>query len=212
MTARLPIPICIPHNTNQPPPSVQLRFPNAVSNNPTLSQSQAMARDAEDLAQVSDSEVGERSPLLAPPGDGVTDSPATAATAFGATSRRLYASHFLSTWNSRVFEFGSVLYLAALFPGTLLPLSIYALARGVAAILFAPAVGHFVDRADRLRVVRLSIGMFQQPDLFVRTPCAGTVADDTTSSLPAISAGAPGCGHILRSLLHSWEHGDRSRH
>ncbi|KLU93079.1 hypothetical protein MAPG_12020, partial [Magnaporthiopsis poae ATCC 64411] len=116
-----------------------------------------MAPDAEDPAQASDSEVGERSPLLAPPPG---DSAATATTTFRATSRRLYASHFLSTWNSRVFEFGSVLYLAALFPGTLLPLSIYALARGVAAILFAPAVGHFVDRAGRLRVVRLSIGMF----------------------------------------------------
>ncbi|KAJ3728187.1 hypothetical protein DFJ43DRAFT_1085170 [Lentinula guzmanii] len=38
----------------------------------------------------------------------------------------LYISHFLSTWNSRVFEFGAVLYLATIYPGTLLPMSIYA--------------------------------------------------------------------------------------
>jgi iron-regulated transporter 1 len=73
-------------------------------------------------------------------------------------SRRLYVSHFLSTWNSRVFEFGSVLYLAAVFPGTLLPMSLYALVRGVSAILFAPAVGWYIDTGNRLQVVRVSIG------------------------------------------------------
>ncbi|KFY71732.1 hypothetical protein V498_10133, partial [Pseudogymnoascus sp. VKM F-4517 (FW-2822)] len=34
-------------------------------------------------------------------------------------TNRLYISHFLSTWNSRVFEFGAALYLASIFPGTL---------------------------------------------------------------------------------------------
>jgi iron-regulated transporter 1 len=71
---------------------------------------------------------------------------------------RLYISHFLSTWNSRVFEFGAVLYLASIYPGTLLPMSVYALSRGLAAILFAPAVGHYIDTGNRLHVVRLSIG------------------------------------------------------
>lgn len=73
-------------------------------------------------------------------------------------SRKLYTSHFLSTWNSRVFEFGSVLYLAAIFPGTLMPMSVYALVRGLAAIIFAPAVGSYIDTRNRLRVVRASIG------------------------------------------------------
>jgi hypothetical protein len=73
-------------------------------------------------------------------------------------ANRLYLSHFLSTWNSRVFEFGAVLYLAAIFPGTLLPMSVYALTRGAAAILFSPAVGQYIDRANRLQVVRVSIG------------------------------------------------------
>ena len=71
---------------------------------------------------------------------------------------RLYTSHFLSTWNSRVFEFGAVLYLASVYPGTLLPMSAYALSRGLAAIIFAPAVGHYIDIGNRLQVVRLSIG------------------------------------------------------
>ena len=73
-------------------------------------------------------------------------------------ANRLYISHFLSTWNSRVFEFGAVLYLASIFPGTLLPMSAYALARGAAAILFSPAVGQYIDTGNRLYVVRLSIG------------------------------------------------------
>lgn len=73
-------------------------------------------------------------------------------------ARRLYLSHFLSTWNSRVFEFGAVLYLATIFPGTLLPMSVYALTRGLSAILFASAVGHYIDFGNRLQVVRVSIG------------------------------------------------------
>ncbi|KAM5353404.1 hypothetical protein ACJ41O_000054 [Fusarium nematophilum] len=76
-------------------------------------------------------------------------------------ARRLYVSHFLSTWNSRVFEFGAVLYLAAIFPGTLLPMSVYALFRGLSAIVFAPAVGLYIDTGDRLQVVRVSI-VFQR--------------------------------------------------
>lgn len=72
---------------------------------------------------------------------------------------RLYISHFLSTWNSRVFEFGAVLYLASIYPGTLLPMSVYALSRGVAAILLAPAVGNYIDTGNRLQVVRVSIGV-----------------------------------------------------
>lgn len=75
----------------------------------------------------------------------------------GRSARRLYVSHFLSTCNSRVFEFGSVLYLAAIFPGTLLPMSVYAMARGASAILLSSLVGKYIDREDRLKVVRLSI-------------------------------------------------------
>ena len=76
---------------------------------------------------------------------------------YSGINRRLYVSHFLSTWNCRVFEFGAVLFLARIFPGTLLPSSGYALVRAASAILFAPLVGQFVDQGGRLNVVRLSI-------------------------------------------------------
>ncbi|KAJ5890965.1 uncharacterized protein N7473_007193 [Penicillium subrubescens] len=70
---------------------------------------------------------------------------------------RLYISHFLSTWNSRVFEFGAVLYLATVYPGTLLPMSAYALSRGLVAIIFSSAVGYYIDVGNRLQVIRVSI-------------------------------------------------------
>lgn len=79
------------------------------------------------------------------------------------THRLLYISHFLSTWNSRVFEFGAFLFLANIFPDTLLPASVYALSRAASAAVFSPLVGSYIDRADRLHAVRLSIGKTTSP-------------------------------------------------
>ena len=70
---------------------------------------------------------------------------------------RLFISHFLSTWNSRLFEMGAVLFIAAIYPKTLRPMSVYALVRNAAAIVLSPMVGNGIDRGDRLRVVRVSI-------------------------------------------------------
>lgn len=69
----------------------------------------------------------------------------------------LFCSHFLSTWNSRVFEFGAVLFLAEIYPGTLLPISVYTLIRAASAICFSPAVGGYIDQKNRLNLVRGSI-------------------------------------------------------
>lgn len=69
----------------------------------------------------------------------------------------LYTSHFLWTWNSCLFELGPVLFLASIFPKTLLPMSIYALVRSAAAMVFAQAVGSWIDYEDRLLVVRILI-------------------------------------------------------
>ena len=73
--------------------------------------------------------------------------------------RRLYISHFLSTWNSRTFEFATLLVVARLFQETLLPVSIYALFRAGSAICFSPFIGRYVDYGERLKVVRFSISM-----------------------------------------------------
>lgn len=70
---------------------------------------------------------------------------------------RLYTSHILSTWNSRTFEFGAVIFLAAIFPGTLFYASCYALFRSLVAAVFGSWIGSLVDKSDRLFVVRHSI-------------------------------------------------------
>lgn len=72
---------------------------------------------------------------------------------------RLYISHWLSTWNSRMFEFGAVLFLASIFPGTLLYASVYALVRSLAAVVLSSWLGSVADRASRLKLIRQSIGM-----------------------------------------------------
>ncbi|KAK9324239.1 Ferroporti-1 [Lipomyces orientalis] len=74
---------------------------------------------------------------------------------------RVCVSHFLSAWNSRIFEYSAVLFLASIFPGTLLPPSVYALWRALSAMFLAPAMGRQVDRTNRLVVVRRSI-VFQR--------------------------------------------------
>ena len=73
-------------------------------------------------------------------------------------TRQLYVSHFLSTWNVRGFEFGAVLFIAKIFPGTLLPMSIYALVRAASAIVFSPLIGRYIDSGNRLQAIRVSIG------------------------------------------------------
>lgn len=70
---------------------------------------------------------------------------------------RLYVSHYLSTWNSRVFEFGAALFLTSIYPGTLLPVSIYSLVRNAGYIAFAQPVGQWINKGDRLRLIRASI-------------------------------------------------------
>jgi iron-regulated transporter 1 len=72
--------------------------------------------------------------------------------------RLIFTSHFLSTWNARVFEFGAFLFLANIYPDTLLPASIYALARAGSAALLSPWLGSYIDKTDRLTAVRVSIG------------------------------------------------------
>lgn len=70
---------------------------------------------------------------------------------------RLYTSHFLSTWNSRLFEFGAALFLTSVFPGTLLPVSVYSLVRNAGYILFAQPMGKWISKGNRLNVIRTSI-------------------------------------------------------
>lgn len=70
---------------------------------------------------------------------------------------RLYTSHFLSTWNSRLFEFGAALFLTSIFPGTLLPVSVYSLVRNAGYIIFSQPLGAWINKGNRLNIIRTSI-------------------------------------------------------
>ena len=87
---------------------------------------------------------------------------------------RLYRSHFLSTWNARAFEFGAVLFLAAIFPGDLLPMSVYALGRAAAAVLLSPVVGRYIDTGERLNIIRNSI-IWQRAAVLLSCAVLGTM-------------------------------------
>ncbi len=117
---------------------------------------------------------------------------------------RLYTSHFLSTWNSRLFEAAVVYFLAAIFPGNLLPISIYALLRNIAAIALTVPVGTWIDTANRLTVLRTSIlgqrlsvamscgffwAMLERPDLGVPTRHGLFAAAVVLACVEKLSAG-----------------------
>ncbi|ETI22095.1 hypothetical protein G647_06166 [Cladophialophora carrionii CBS 160.54] len=111
------------------------------------------ANDAVELSTIEETAPTEMEPMIYQPDDDPESEPEVPRR----IARRLYVSHFLSTWNSRSFEFGAVLFLATIFPQTLLQLSVYALLRSASAILLASSIGYAVDQRPRLPVVRLSI-------------------------------------------------------
>lgn len=114
---------------------------------------------------------------------------------------RLYTSHFLSTWNSRMFEFGAVVFLASIFPGTLLYASVYALIRSLFAVLFSSWLGSVVDRLDRLSAIRHSISMHLNLEYFVTD-------EDSMAACPSRSVlrlsrrslDVPACSSIMDAL------------
>ncbi|KAL4957692.1 Ferroporti-1 [Aspergillus filifer] len=87
---------------------------------------------------------------------------------------RLYTSHTLSTWNSRMFEFGAVVFLASIYHDTLLYASIYALVRSLFAVLLSSWLGTVVDRVNRLVAIRHSI-IWQRLPVAVSCICLGVL-------------------------------------
>ncbi|KAJ5160114.1 uncharacterized protein N7482_007118 [Penicillium canariense] len=102
----------------------------------------------------SDSDIAALLPTAA---NGTSNASSGPTTEVRAVLTRLYVSHTLSAWNSRMFEFGAVLFLASIFPGTLLYASIYALLRAFSAVALSSWIGARVDKSDRLVALRHSI-------------------------------------------------------
>jgi iron-regulated transporter 1 len=74
-----------------------------------------------------------------------------------AEARWIYASYFFAVWTERMWEFASILYLLQIFPHNLLPASLFGFCEAMGAIVFAPNIGAFLDKHDRLRVLSTSI-------------------------------------------------------
>ncbi|KAF8577863.1 hypothetical protein K439DRAFT_1664025 [Ramaria rubella] len=69
-------------------------------------------------------------------------------------ARNLYVSHFLSTWNARLYEFASILFTASAYPNTLAAASIRGIITTIALLIFSPSVGAWIDRTpSRLKTL-----------------------------------------------------------
>ena len=102
----------------------------------------------------------------------------------GAVKKCLYTSHFLSTWNSRVFEYGAVLFLAQIYDESFAQLSLYALFRSLSAILLSHKVGEYIDGAERLPAVRHSI-VYQRISVIISCVLIGVMILAKEGSLPS---------------------------
>lgn len=58
----------------------------------------------------------------------------------------LYASHLLSTWGQRMWEFAIGLIMLELYPSSLALVSAYGLVDGLAKVFSGSAIGSYIDR------------------------------------------------------------------
>ncbi len=82
----------------------------------------------------------------------------------------LFMSHFLSAWGDRLWEFGLILFLATIYPDTLLYVGLVGFAENLACILLAIRVGHAIDRWPRLYTMRCAL-LFQNGSIIVGSIC-----------------------------------------
>ena len=69
----------------------------------------------------------------------------------------LAIGQFSSSWGDRMWTFAVGLYLVKLTPNSLQLAAIYGLFVSLAIIVFAPILGNWIDRTNRLKVVRLML-------------------------------------------------------
>lgn len=115
----------------------------------------------------------------------------------------LAVQHASSSWGYRCAEFAFPLYFVALFPGTLLPASIYGLLLLVASLLFSPLLGSWIDatRHCRLGVVRALI-MAQKTTVAISYAGFLALLFDGSASLASRTrwssfAGLTACGALV---------------
>lgn len=95
-------------------------------------------------------------PLLAASGGGSVQSPpATAPPSKALAEIRsfMYASHFLSSWGDRMWQFAVPLLFMEIFVDTLLPSALFSLLLYLGCTLCMTSAGRWVDRAPRMVLV-----------------------------------------------------------
>jgi solute carrier family 40 (iron-regulated transporter), member 1 len=81
---------------------------------------------------------------------------------------KLYISHFLTSWNNRLYEFASYLFIIEIFPKSLLYISIYGFCTTLSAIIFSNKIGNWIDIEFRLKVIRITI-LLQKTSIIIST-------------------------------------------
>ena len=84
----------------------------------------------------------------------------------GLKTTHLYASHFLSAFGDRLWQFAIPVLFMEIWDQTLLPSAIFSFAIYSSSLLFMPAIGTWVDRSPRLPMIRTSI-LVQNVSIFV---------------------------------------------
>ncbi|ETV74954.1 hypothetical protein, variant [Aphanomyces astaci] len=69
----------------------------------------------------------------------------------------MYASHFMSSWGDRMWQFAIPLLFMEIFVDTLLPSALFSLVVYIVGVATVPVVGAWIDHTNRLRVMRVSI-------------------------------------------------------
>ena len=99
-------------------------------------------------------------PLLAVSGGGSMQSPSASAPppkALAEIRSFIYASHFLSSWGDRMWQFAVPLLFMEIFVDTLLPSALFSLLLYLGCTLCMSSAGRWVDRAPRMSVVSSAI-------------------------------------------------------
>jgi solute carrier family 40 (iron-regulated transporter), member 1 len=74
-----------------------------------------------------------------------------------AQRRLLYLSYAFASFGDRAWEFASLVFIVELFPSTLLYASVFGVIETVAGLLAGPYIGAWIDRNQRLPVIRVSV-------------------------------------------------------
>uniref|UniRef100_H2Z6Q1 Solute carrier family 40 member n=1 Tax=Ciona savignyi TaxID=51511 RepID=H2Z6Q1_CIOSA len=69
----------------------------------------------------------------------------------------IYVGHFMSSWGDRMWYFAIPLFLMDLDPNSLFLTAAYGLTLSASVLLFAPLVGDWIDRTERLRALVISL-------------------------------------------------------